>query len=323
MMQPILAFIVLLSFVGLVSLVVLLAILPAVPLTGAVVRLRAKYDPRGIQLDPEDGEQPRTGPAVTSFFAMLARVHRIEGWSGLYKGLMPTLLSIPVTSTLFLLRLMSTGNLRIDKVSTVSTGMLGAMGYTLFAIFFLPLTIIFIRAITTPHKLPCFDAKYSLRILLTPAERERPWILYTPGLVAAQFWQIAFIVLGLGTVRRLLLPELSQPDLPPAEDVSGVKLAAFFVLTLAGTIVLAPLEVILIRLAVQPNYAVPQSVPQPNGDAQEAVEYTGMDENVISLRTEQEPYTGLIDCAKKIVEEEGCGALYRAWWWTMLGLAFI
>ena len=42
-----------------------------------------------------------------------------------------------------------------------------------------------------------------------------------------------------------------------------------------------------------------------------------------SLRTEQEPYTGLIDCGKKIVEEEGWGALYHAWWWTMLGLAFI
>ena len=77
-MQLILAFIVFLSLVGLISLVILLAILPGIPLTGAVVRLRANYNPRHVQLDPEDGEQLRTAPVVTFFFAMLARVHRIE-----------------------------------------------------------------------------------------------------------------------------------------------------------------------------------------------------------------------------------------------------
>ena len=158
-----------------------------------------------------------------------------------------------------------------------------------------------------------------------------------------QFWQIAFTIFGLGTVRRLLLPELSQPDPPPTEDVSGVKLAIFLALALAGTIILTPLEVILIRLALQRNHATfgYDSVSQANGDAQEAVDYAGSGEDVIrcvlavspqtistdirsgSLRTEQEPYTGLIDCGKKIVEEEGWGALYHAWWWTMLGLAFI
>lgn len=38
-----------------------------------------------------------------------------------------------------------------------------------------------------------------------------------------------------------------------------------------------------------------------------------------SLRTEREPYVGLLDCAKRIVDEEGWTALYRAWWLTMLG----
>lgn len=38
-----------------------------------------------------------------------------------------------------------------------------------------------------------------------------------------------------------------------------------------------------------------------------------------SLRNEKDPYLGLIDCAKKVVDEEGWSTLYRAWWLTMLG----
>jgi hypothetical protein len=49
-----------------------------VPLTGGLVRLRANYNPKGLQLDPEDGVQPHTGPVITSFFVMLYRVRNLE-----------------------------------------------------------------------------------------------------------------------------------------------------------------------------------------------------------------------------------------------------
>lgn len=55
-----------------------LAILITVPLTGALVRLRANYNPKGLQLDQEGNVEPHTGPVVTSFFGMLKRVKRIE-----------------------------------------------------------------------------------------------------------------------------------------------------------------------------------------------------------------------------------------------------
>lgn len=58
------------------SLAISLAIL--VPLTGALVRFRAHYNPKGLQLDSEGGVQPHTGPVITSFFAMLVRVYKIE-----------------------------------------------------------------------------------------------------------------------------------------------------------------------------------------------------------------------------------------------------
>lgn len=64
-----------------------LSLAVTVPLTGTLVRLRANFNPKGLQLDPEDGPQPHTGPVITGFFAMMRRVKRLEGWAGLYKGL--------------------------------------------------------------------------------------------------------------------------------------------------------------------------------------------------------------------------------------------
>jgi hypothetical protein len=53
-----------------------------VPLTGILVRFRANYNPKGLQLDAEGGAQPHTGPVVHSYFTMAGRVYRIE--VGLY-----------------------------------------------------------------------------------------------------------------------------------------------------------------------------------------------------------------------------------------------
>jgi hypothetical protein len=60
------------------SLFLAIFIVFTVPLTGALVRLRANYNPKGLQLDPEDGVQPHTGPVISSFFVMLARVRQLE-----------------------------------------------------------------------------------------------------------------------------------------------------------------------------------------------------------------------------------------------------
>lgn len=67
----------LLELLGLfISLGIYLAIV--VPLIGALVRLRANFNPKSIQLDADGNVEPHTGPIVTSFFGMLRRVKRIE-----------------------------------------------------------------------------------------------------------------------------------------------------------------------------------------------------------------------------------------------------
>ena len=66
-----------------VSLLIIVAalavsLLITVPITGGLVRLRANYNPKGLQLDEEGVVHPYTGPQLTSFLGMLARVKRLE-----------------------------------------------------------------------------------------------------------------------------------------------------------------------------------------------------------------------------------------------------
>ena len=67
-------------------------------------------------------------------------------------------------------------------------GRLNSWLHILFSVLIgVPATAITYRAIVTPYNLPSFQPRYSLRVLLTPIERRRPWLLYlTPGLLTAQ-----------------------------------------------------------------------------------------------------------------------------------------
>lgn len=49
-----------------------------IPFTGVLVRFRANYNPKGLQLDQEGGAVAHTGPVIQSYFSMMARVYRIE-----------------------------------------------------------------------------------------------------------------------------------------------------------------------------------------------------------------------------------------------------
>lgn len=58
----------------------------SMPVQGSIVRLRANFAPRGLALSDIEGGDPRVGPAVRKVWGMIARVKRLEGWMGLYKG---------------------------------------------------------------------------------------------------------------------------------------------------------------------------------------------------------------------------------------------
>ncbi|KAG6832597.1 hypothetical protein H0H92_014433 [Tricholoma furcatifolium] len=294
-----------------------------VPLTGVLVRFRANYNPKALRLDAEGGAQAHTGPVIHSYFGMMVRVYKIEGWAGLYKGFMPTLLSTLVV-TIFILLFLDVPRTRHGAYRAPEAGLLGTLVYSVaMMLISLPTAILTYRSITTPHKLGYLQLPQSLRILLTPTERRRPWVLYlTPGLLAAEVLHIAIVVLGLGPLRRLLVPELSPKSEQGLADISTVKLSIYLVIVGLSTAVLTPLEVIATRLAIQRNHASSEynSVSQEvEGDAEETPEFSGAEEDVIGLRNETDPYLGLVDCGKRIIDEEGWTSLYRAWWITLLG----
>ncbi|EJF65405.1 mitochondrial carrier [Dichomitus squalens LYAD-421 SS1] len=305
-----------LAFTLTFSLVVSLGI--TVPFTGALVRLRANYNPRALQLDPEGNVNVHTGPIVTSFFGMLRRVYRIEGWAGLYKGLMPTA-SATIVMTGFAVAAMDSKQLaRHGRVDPPDVGMLAALVYAAFGtLVSLPAAIITYRSIVTPYRLPWFRPIYSLRVLLTPTERRRPWVLYfTPGLVTAQVLQIAYSVVILYSLRRLLVPV--------GGDFSPARFGIYVAIEILSTAVICPLEVITTKLAIQRNHSaveynsVEQEVEDDAVEAPEYAEYSGQEEDVIGLRHEKDPYLGFADCVKRIIDEEGWQTLYRAWWVTAM-----
>lgn len=140
------------------------------------------------------------------------------------------------------------------------------------------MTVCHSRSITTPYRLPYFNPFHSLRVLLTPTELRKPWILYlTPGLLAAELLHICYVVIALRALRHLLLPSLSQRNESQPLDLSPRSLIVYLATSLFSTAILCPLEVISTRLAVQRNHESAEfnSVAQEEiGDAEGLPEYS-------------------------------------------------
>jgi len=139
-------------------------------------------------------------------------------------------------------------------------------------------------SVTTPYTLPYFAPRYSLRILLTPTERRKPWLLYlTPGLLPAQLLTVTYSVLSLRTLRDFLLPGYYLG----AEfrgDFTPLRFGLYFIVVIVSTAILCPLEVIATKLAIQRNHASAEFnsvLQEEEGDTEETAEYAGAEEDVI------------------------------------------
>ncbi|KAI5121563.1 hypothetical protein M0805_000744 [Coniferiporia weirii] len=301
----------------------------AVPLAGTLVRFRANYTPKGLQLDGEGGVQPHTGPVVNSYFAMFKRIKRLEGWSGLYKGFMPGFIStivimafVAVLPGAFLGR--TSGH---NKYTAPVAGVWNRLFYSLFMMAIsLPVTIITNRSITTPFKLPWFKGVYSLRILLTTTERKRPWTIFlTPGLLASEALRVAYIILFMDPLRLAILPPASPTEANPFTRHSVARLSLYLGLAFISMIIIAPIEVVSTRLSIQRNhdYSAFSAVGQDEDANVNDVVYSASDEDVIGLRPDDDPYTGFLDCVKRIIDEEGYKTLFRAWWLVLIPLILV
>ncbi|KAJ7450521.1 hypothetical protein FB451DRAFT_719078 [Mycena latifolia] len=282
------------------------------PFVGTLIRYRANYTPKAgaVRLDGEDGlGGTPSSEKAPSYFGMMKRVYRIEGWAGLYKGLMPSIITTLILTVALVpfsvllsagYKVHPHGRVSLPAQSGVVMWLLSFALSTIPVLILVPMLIIINRAITTPHKLAAFDARAALRVLLSPAERAQPLRLYlAPGVA------LAFVLEALVGPTVSLLRYLAAPRLP-----LGAALGAAVPVLLLTTALVTPLQVMQARLTLQRRgpEAPDADIPLASGEA------------VMDFRTQEEPYTGLIDCARKMVHEEGWGVLTRAWWLTALSM---
>ncbi|KAJ7510676.1 mitochondrial carrier domain-containing protein [Mycena galericulata] len=282
------------------------------PFVGVLVRYRANYTPKRLQgLTGADGDDDTDSPI--SYFGMMKRVHRVEGWAGLYKGIMPSIIGSLVSAVIlsplaifFSLghRVLPNGQVYLSLSPGIALWTLSFALSIISALLIIPVQIIINRTITTPHKLAAFAPSAALRVLLSPAERAQPLRLYlTPGVALAQ------VLEGLVGPAIMVLYQLIGPSLWILHRLSG--LAVSLSVIAVATVLLTPLQVVATRLTLQRLGDAP--------DVLDAVAPPAYEE-VMEFRTQEAPYTGLLDCGKQIVSEEGLRVLFRAWWLTALAM---
>ncbi|KAJ7719012.1 hypothetical protein DFH07DRAFT_859666 [Mycena maculata] len=286
------------------------------PFVGALVRYRATYTPKRLQgLPGDESESITSSSSSIGYFGMLKRVYRVEGWTGLYKGIMPSiitgLIAIVVFSPVAVFMAVGQG---LPDVAAYTPPPNGVVTWTLaFAVSIIPgllifpLQIITNRAITTPHKLAAFAPSAALHVLLSPAERKQPLRLYlTPGVAFAQLLE------GLFGPFVLLIDKFFGTRIffeHRVLSLTGATLITFLV----ATGLLTPLKVVSTRLTLQRF-----GETDADTDVNTPPVY---EEAVVDFRGAQEvPYTGLFNGGAQIVREEGGAVLFRAWWITALVL---
>ncbi|KAI0818903.1 hypothetical protein BC629DRAFT_684953 [Irpex lacteus] len=298
------------------------SLLITTPLTGTLVRLRANFNPKSIRLDDE-GNVDTQRPA-TSFFGMFARVKRLEGWSGLYKGSLPLLIEINLLFT-FVLYVLKPERVMYGS-GFPSIGPLGTLIYLIVALLLnLVSTVFTYRAITAPHPLSYFRPLQSMRTLLSPTERRRPWIIFTtPGLFAALSLRIVYKIIFLALVDTLVIGRSNESQSVKIVFLGPTAVKCLIALLLLGTVLVCPLEVAATKLAIQRNHAGLEYsslvIEEENRVSGDYGDYSPLEEEVVRLRHGGDPYVGLWDCLNKVIVEEGWTALFRAWWFTALSL---
>ncbi|KAF9259067.1 mitochondrial carrier [Marasmius fiardii PR-910] len=293
-----------------------------IPFVGAIIRYQASYNPNYATLNAESGITARPTRTLSGFLDALRRTHRIEGWAGLYKGSMPTILET----------LIIRGSLAFVKIHpAVPLVLIAAPQLELpesiyFVLFYslieLPMTVFMIRAITTPYKLQLFSPLRAWNTILSPTERRKPYTLYaSPGLFAAVALRTAIPLFFLHFIFDLTTGLFSQ-------ELELVWFAAVIVLYvmafLGSTVLLTPLDVMVVRLSIQRNRGDMDDEPL-EGDESEVNpggERYSENERVVSLRDEynRNRYVGFMDCFRTILAEEGWSVLFRAWWFPLAGL---
>ncbi|KAF5361514.1 hypothetical protein D9758_006134 [Tetrapyrgos nigripes] len=180
-----------------------------VPLSGAVLRYRA--------------HACRTSASYgLGGLRVLRRTYEIQGWAGLFKGVIPTILGILVfRGCLMLVKVHPTFPLVVMVAPQIS--LIESPFFILIsAMIDIPAQIVLVRSTLTPYIIPWTPNPFrALRLLFTPSERKAPWIIYfTPGLFFATILKFTteFVIIRISFILgRLVWGQWMQepPSLSP------------------------------------------------------------------------------------------------------------
>lgn len=134
----------------------------------------------------------------------------------------------------------------------------------LFTVFMtlitLPMAVIINRCIITPYALP-YEARQSLRLILTPDEYTKPWTLYfAPGLLAASGCHVVWVTVVARSIKYILVGKMPEGErlstratsdgidtlMTGAMDSPGLFIL-FLIFQFGSAFLLTPLEVITTR----------------------------------------------------------------------------
>lgn len=289
------------------------------PIISILVRVCAHYNPERIR-----PSIPNTSSYKPGFLETTKRVYQMEGMAGFYKGLGPGVLSctlgawIPIILNLIPFGLAGPGNLGTSRLQILCALLLIVSGLIIFT----PLTIISLRAITTHYRLSYLLPQKSFYAITTSTERRNLSALYVLNVMEAQTYYLASITLFAGLIRRFTdnAPLLLVPDWL-GRHKAWTEVTFFCLILASNIVVVTPLQVVMIRLAIQQD-------PSEDDDETHLPTYAfspfTVDSHVIELRYCAKPYGGVLKCIRTIVQEEGPSSLYRGWWATgLLGCGIV
>ncbi|KAL5523359.1 hypothetical protein ACEPAF_1626 [Sanghuangporus sanghuang] len=282
------------------------------PISSTVIKYRANYAPRPIQLAEEGNQsQSEATPKGDSFLGMLRRVYQLEGWRGFFKGSFPALIFVQYFLSLVLSATVYHAYSRIFH----PRGVLFTLVTGLFeVVIFLPLRILITRAITSPYTISWYNASSWLRLLLTSTERRHPRLLF----VDSKLLTCGGLILILNLFFKILLHQFQKPSrLHAGVARSLATFGIYLAVSLPKTLISTSLAVIFTRLCIQRNRSM-DGVEGSDEDVPVDAIYSSKEENVVILRDDSDPYTGLVDCVKRIGAEEGYTTLIRAWWFDLI-----
>ncbi|TDL21110.1 hypothetical protein BD410DRAFT_790164 [Rickenella mellea] len=237
-----------LGFLGLYDYII------GVPLIGILVRFRADYRPR--QPQNVDGEASVSAEASSdlTYFGTMRKVWLNEGLSGMYKGLMPTLLQRLPTKLVYANFITRDQAYRYPMLFFHNP--LRTMIYILIrAVFVLPAIVLTDRSMTTRADLPWFAPKHALNVLISPSERKRPWTLYKPSLVLSYITVLLYSVYILEPTTdaiETIQHHTFGPVIGPIHIIPKILwIGSHILFRLASAAVLCSLDVIITRMSVQ------------------------------------------------------------------------